>query len=216
MNAIIFTGGRYRSPGFYRKYLEEHPADCIVAADAGAGMLMELGVVPRLLMGDLDSIRPEVLAWIKEKDIPVYRHPTHKNETDTELAVTWCLEQGAGSIALLGALGTRFDHSLANVHLLYRMLCRGVEAVVADEYNTLFLIKGRKALALEPGTTLSLLAYTEAARGITLTGFEYPLDNAGLDHLEPGLGVSNVAADPRQVVEVKEGLLLADVVREEF
>ena len=123
MNAIIFTGGRYRSPCFYRKYLEEHPADCIVAADAGAGMLMELGVVPRLLMGDLDSIRPEVLAWIKEKDIPVYRHPTHKNETDTELAVTWCLEQGAGSIALLGALGTRIDHSLGfidGVHLGHR------------------------------------------------------------------------------------------------
>ncbi|MEG1433771.1 thiamine diphosphokinase [Eubacterium sp.] len=214
MKAIIFTGGRYRNLDFYTRLLKKERPAYILCADKGTETALALGIRPDVVLGDFDSIAPGVLEQIKKMAIPMVVHPTHKDETDTELAITTCLERGCTEILLLGALGTRMDHSLSNIHLLGRLQAAGVYGRIMDEYNTLFLVEDRRALKLPVGTTLSVIAYTDRAEGVTLRGFEYPLDRADLDHLAAGLGVSNVVVAKQQEIIVESGTLLVDVVHE--
>ncbi|KZE75730.1 hypothetical protein AV654_24980 [Paenibacillus elgii] len=51
---------------------------------------------------------------------------------DTEMAFTQALEHKAGEIVLLGVLGSRWDHSLANVHLLRKALAAGIRCRITD------------------------------------------------------------------------------------
>jgi len=52
--------------------------------------------------------------------VPFHTVPARKDQTDLELAVELALEKGARSITLVGGWGSRIDHALGNVELLYR------------------------------------------------------------------------------------------------
>ncbi|MCK9907229.1 hypothetical protein MXD63_45440, partial [Frankia sp. Cpl3] len=66
--------------------------------------------------------------------------PVMKDLTDTEMALQWALERNPREILFLGALGTRFDHTLSNVHLLRRGLQAGISCRILDERNEVLLI----------------------------------------------------------------------------
>ena len=214
MKAVIFTGGRYRNRKFYAELLNKEKPDYILCADKGTETALALGITPDLVLGDFDSINPDSLKQVQQMEIPIVKHPVHKDETDTELAITTCLKKKIDEIILLGALGTRFDHSLSNVYLLGRLENSGVRGRIIDEYNELFILKNKEKLKIPTGTTVSLIAYTDEAEGISLKGFEYSLNNAELDHLAAGHGVSNVAVEEEQEISVRKGTLLVDIVHE--
>jgi len=95
------------------------PPDRVVAADGGSALCVKLGLEPDLVIGDLDSIGPDLLAeWLAAGiQFERYEHQT-KLETDTELAALAALRWQPERIVILGALGGRLDHALANVLLL--------------------------------------------------------------------------------------------------
>jgi len=115
MNAIIFANGKLKKSQKLSDFLKSDPL--IVAADGGANHCHRLNITPDILLGDLDSIEPEVLISCKEKGVEIQRYPTRKDATDLELALDLVLTRGAGSVRLLGALGGRWDMSLANITL---------------------------------------------------------------------------------------------------
>lgn len=213
MTGIIFTGGSYGEKNFYRHLLAAYPEAVVVAADSGAAFLDSLGVVPQVMLGDMDSMPGEVLKKYRALGVPEERHPTHKDETDTELAVTWCLGQGMTQIILCGATGSRIDHSYSNLFLLNRLLKLGVRARLVDPVNEVFLVEDRCVLKEKVGTTVSVLAFTDEARGINLMGFEYPVKDGTMAHVLAGYGVSNVTVSPEAEISVAEGVLLVDIVR---
>ena len=57
------------------------------------------------------------------------------------------------------------------------------------------------------GQTVTVLAYSDVAEGVTLRGMKYPLNDYTLTNGEP-LGVSNVALDDECSIEVRKGTLL--------
>ena len=90
--------------------------DLVIAVDSGLERVRVLGLKPDLIIGDMDSVEPELLQL--HPNTTQLRHPADKNETDTELAIHYALDAGASEIVLLGAVGDRLDHTLANVLLL--------------------------------------------------------------------------------------------------
>lgn len=182
-------------------------ADLLIAADGGALALLRAGAAPHLLIGDLDSVDEARQAELERRGVELRRFPRAKDETDLELALLLAAERGADRIDLIGALGGRWDHTLANVAMLDMPELRGRAVRLLDGDQTLFLVRDAAPIEGKRGDTVSLLPLTGEARGVTTGGLLYPLDDATL-RFERARGVSNVLLEPPGRVALREGLLL--------
>jgi thiamine pyrophosphokinase len=182
-------------------------ADLLIAADGGARPLLRLGAPPHLVIGDLDSLDTTSQAELAALGVELRRFPRAKDETDLELALLHAAERGATAIDVLGALGGRWDHTLANVALLDLPALRGRRVRLLADRQELFLVRDAAAIEGRPGDTVSLLPLTAEARGVTTRGLLYPLDGATLRY-ERARGVSNVLIEAPGHVSLEAGLLL--------
>lgn len=180
---LIITGGRL-DLAFAGPFCSRHKFDKIIAVDGGLEAADSLGLIPDMIVGDFDTVKKPVLEKFRRLPFIVWDvHEPEKNETDTELALRKAIAYGCTHITILGATGGRFDHMLANVFLLYGCLQQGVEACIVDPQNKIYLIEERRTFrkADQWGMYISFLPLLGQIKGITLTGFKYPLDNYDLD-----------------------------------
>jgi thiamine pyrophosphokinase len=203
---VVVANGEFERPASLLRLVDG--ADIVIAADGGANWLLQHERLPDVLIGDMDSVRPEVLGALARGDCRLVRHRPDKDETDTELAVAEALARGAGRITIIGALGGRVDHALANVLLLTLPQLAVVEATIYDGVSFIHLIRDELVLHGRVGDTLSLLPVGGDVEGIVTAGLEYPLRGETL-HLGPARGVSNVLTADRARITIGRGLLLA-------
>jgi thiamine pyrophosphokinase len=185
-----------------------HNANLVVAADGGANWLWRQGLPTDVLIGDLDSILPEALAALEAAGCTILRHPAAKDETDTELALIYAAHRDPSRITLIGALGGRVDHEVANLMLLGLPELQRIHVVICDgDTRVRLLPEGRSDLIGAAGDIVSLLPWGGDCHGITTIGLAYPL------HDEPLLmggarGISNVMLERRATIDVRSGRLL--------
>jgi thiamine pyrophosphokinase len=178
-------------------------ADLVAAADGGANHLARIGVKPAAVIGDLDSIRAEVRAWVGE-DRVVSR--PDQELTDLHKALAWAVEErGATQVVIVGGTGGRLDHALENLALLGRWAGR-VELEMQDESVRIVPVRSDAVLSTVVGATVSLLPLGRCER-VWTTGLRWPLDGEPLD-LDGRTSVSNQAAEQRFTVRVDGGTLL--------
>lgn len=206
MRALVFINGVIHDLGSIAALLRDD--DLLVAADGGARYLLALDRTPHLLVGDLDSIAANDLVLLEERGVDIRRSPTHKNETDLELAIDAALDAGAEEILLVGATGGRLDQTIANVLILAQREWR-VPLRVIDGEQVATLLRGPavQEIAGEVGALVSAIPLGGTVTGVTYVGLAYPLANHTL-HLGTTRAVSNVLAAPRAAVQVESGLLL--------
>ncbi|GIP40022.1 thiamine pyrophosphokinase [Paenibacillus sp. J31TS4] len=201
---VIFSGGRL---GEWALGLLGGGA-LAVGADRGALFLVRHGVRPDLAVGDFDSVSPEEQEQIRQASREFRScDPVDKDYTDTELAFRWALEQRPDELILTGVLGSRVDHSLANIQLLALALAAGVRCSIVDDRNRLRLTDGELEMARSAYAHVSLLPLGAPVTGVTLEGFRYPLREATLA-LGQSLGISNVLEAERGRIRIRSGLLL--------
>lgn len=187
-------------------YLKQ--SDYLIGADRGAYFLASRGFRMDAALGDFDSVTAEQLDLIRTSSSSMSSFdPIEKDYTDTELAFRHALSLQPELIVMLGAIGSRFDHSLANVHLLNLALRQGVDACIIDPNNRISLTEKRLTVAKSEFNHVSLLPLTPEVTGVTLTGFQYPLHQATL-HIGQSVGISNVLVAEQGLVEIEQGLLL--------
>lgn len=177
--------------------------DWVVAADGGYLRARELGLRPQLILGDFDSA-PAPGAG---DGVPIMTHPAHKDDTDTMLAAREGLARGYTRFVLLGGLGGRLDHTLANIQLLVFLKDRGADGLLMDRGHTLRVLRQERWTVGRFAGYLSLLALGGDCT-VTLSGVEYPLTRHRLTVGYP-LGVSNRVTGEQALVEVHRGTLLA-------
>ena len=209
MRAIIIANGQIHDGDFLRSLVA--PTDLVICADGGAHNALALGLQPQVVVGDLDSFDSDLQAQLEAEGCQVITHPARKDETDLELAMKYAVERGAQEVLILGALGNRLDHTLANVLLLALPELRSVQARILDGRQEVFLVREEALVGGQVGDTLSLLPLTEQVAGIYTEGLEYPLKNGTL-YLGPARGVSNVLTSPQARVRIGQGLLLAVII----
>lgn len=188
-------------------------ADLLIAADGGAANALKLGVLPHVVVGDLDSLEEEARHHLEAARSRFLVYPRDKDETDTQLALNYALEQGATEVLILGALGgERLDHTLANILLLALPLSEGVRLRILDEEREVFLLRGGEGAALRGGAgdLVSLLPLSPRVEGIHSKGLRYPLEGASLSLGFPR-GVSNELLGDDAHLQVGSGLLLVVV-----
>lgn len=188
--------------------------DCVILVDGGLERAEALGLVPSAIVGDFDTVRPEILDRYRRntgRDVLWDVHKPEKDETDTELAVSTALKLGCARLVILGATGGRLDHELSNIHLLKMCLDAGVEAALYDRQNRVSLLAGGRTFRRDEtyGKYVSFIPLTEQVRGITLTGFKYPLTGRDISiGREAGLCVSNEIAGETAEIRFDAGILI--------
>ena len=205
MKALIFAGAPIEDPSFCLDYREE--GDVIICCDGGMHHTMALNLTPDYIVGDFDSVRPEVLEYYQGKDIPICQFPTKKDETDMELGILLALELGIKDIVLFGGIGDRFDHTLANAHLLLGLLKKGVRARLVDAKNCVELTDSHLTVTGKAGDLVSTIPLSLVVKGVTLKGFAYPLTDYDLALDDELVAVSNVLEGETGEVDIKEGYL---------
>ncbi|HEY4721353.1 MAG TPA: thiamine diphosphokinase, partial [Anaerolineae bacterium] len=116
MRALIFANGDAPDERVIKRWLDA--AALIIAADGGARNALSIGVMPQIVIGDLDSLHPADRLQLEQAQAQFIVYPAHKDYTDLELAIRHALERGATEIVIASALGGRWDQSLANMLLL--------------------------------------------------------------------------------------------------
>lgn len=192
MRTVIICGGNVG--GYITDYIKHD--DFIICADSGYDRAKMFGISPDIIIGDMDSIKetPSVENRI------VY--PARKDFTDSELVLSYALEHGYDEILMFGMIGTRMDHSLANITLLKQ--AKAVKAVIIDENNEIYFAENEFTLSGNIGDTVSIVPFEGDISGVTTKGLDYPLDN---DTVKCGttLGVSNVMTDKVCTITIKNG-----------
>ncbi len=207
-SVFVIAGGPLGSRDFLRSQLAEYQPVGLVCADGGAGHLEELGVTPAVIIGDMDSLAPEVLKRYEGQGSLIIRRPRDKTETDTQLALEYAMQLPADEIRIYGALGGRIDHTLANISLLALALKRGVAARLVDEWCEVFLVTGAVEIQGRAGQTVSLFPFAGTVQGIYLEGFAYPLAGGAMEIGVP-YGISNRLEGDRGTITIGSGILLA-------
>lgn len=211
---FIVAGGPLVDLLFLRqRILEVNPSE-VICADGGSRHVLALGMTPQMVIGDMDSLPPEMLDNLLESGCRILRYPARKDQTDTELALRYTLDQKPEEIEIYGALGGRIDHTLANISLLIMAAREGIKTRIIDETTELFVVSEGAEIRGTPEDIVSLFPLTTKVKGITLEGFEYPLQKATMAIGKP-YGISNRLLGNRGAVSVSAGYLLVVKSREE-
>lgn len=210
MRAILIANGELTDLETVRSALR--PGDLLIAADGGLRYFRALDLWPDVVIGDLDSVTPEERLAFPTAGVRVEQFPARKDQTDLELAIRFARDSGAADVLIFGALGGRWDQSLANLLLLAHPDLQDLRLRLMDGPQTLYLARGVTEIEGQPGDTVSLIPLTGDAQGVTTQGLDYPLTDGTLP-FGATLGVSNVLTGQRATVEVREGWVMCVVIR---
>ncbi len=210
---LILTGGTLTRE-FLEDFFVTYSVSKIICVDGALKVAHEAQIPMDYLVGDFDTAQDSLVNFYKEqikkgkKQIILKEYNPVKDATDTEIAVSLALEEGAEEIILLGATGTRIDHMLANLYLLLKPLSCGVKAYILDAYNKIYLTN--KELELDKkdlyGSYVSLLPFCGDVKAVTLKGFKYNLTRK--DYIQgDSLGISNELLEEKGQIMLEQGIL---------
>ena len=182
----------------------------VIAGDRGLEALYQLKIIPNHVVGDFDSVSPEILEFYKKQSQIIF-HTFHaeKDNTDTDIALQLAIRLKSSKITIMGALGKRMDHAIANIHILKDALEANIPCQMIDEHNRIYLINKEMTLEKEKvyGKYVSLIPLTSTVEGLSLTGFKYPLKDYTLP-IGTSLGISNEIIGDTAHIQMKNGILI--------
>ena len=217
-DTIIVSGGNIQRD-FALDFLKKNKTEntCLIAADRGVEFFMGTDLEPDVAVGDFDSLSAEGAKYMETlKHTEIRRLKPEKDDSDTQSAANYAIEQGTERIMILGATGNRIDHLMANFGLLMLGKIKQVQIVLVDAYNYMSLIESGMILKKEEqfGKYVSFFPIEGEVTGLTLKGFKYPLNSYTLKVEDSGLTVSNEISDPEAEVTFETGKLLMIMSRD--
>lgn len=241
IDTIIVSGGDIQSDFalyFLKKNIEKAGRENIrlIAADRGLEFFLDYLILPDVVIGDFDSLSEDgknflemqnedipyggMLEWKLQKGegkvVEVVRLRPEKDDSDTQSAMNYAIQNGAKEIVILGVTGNRVDHLMANFGLLILAQKQDTEVALADRYNYMKLIPSGTILkkAEQFGKYVSFFPLGGDVTGLTQEGFKYPLDKYHLTTADSGLTVSNEISEEYAKVTYESGTLLMIMSRD--
>ncbi len=203
--ALIVCNGDKPPQKLLRKLWNE--TDYRVAADGSANLLHFLKLLPDAVVGDFDSLRPDVKEKIPEK---ILFHVKEQDTNDADKSVRHCLKLGFNEINLLGADGGRQDQFLSNLEIIFKYSHLTRLIIWTSKERIEFILNTWKE-CLPIGATLSLLPLYGGAEGVVSNGLKFELNDINLLPGKSPSGVSNEICSKPVTVSIKHGQLLVIV-----
>ena len=180
MRIAVITGG----PIYPEASFIARDADAVYCADSGLDFCLANGIKPDIYYGDMDSVSAEGLDFLEHSDIPKKVFSTHKDMTDTELALCDC--PPGSTVDLICSLTGRIDHVLANLGLLVKFKESGYDIAATDGMTDVIPVIGEDKVTIEGcweegSVAVSLIPYAnDKVTGVTTENLAYPLSGADL------------------------------------
>jgi thiamine pyrophosphokinase len=203
--AVIFVNGNIADPEQVRRLIR--PGDTILAADGGTRHALALGLVPSVVIGDLDSLGADERRKLESAHAELRPHQRDKNETDFELALKYAVDSGFLEILVIAALGGRLDQTLGNLSALTDSSLAGLDTRVDDGVEQAFFIRTRAHIRGIPGEVVSLIPWGAEVTGVTTTGLRWLLQGETL-FPDKTRGISNEMDGKSATISLESGLLL--------
>ena len=180
----------------------------MVAADGGARYALDAGVVPDLVVGDMDSLGEARARKLEERGTLLERHPIRKGKMDGHLAVLAARDRGATAADLLCAAGGRYSALFAVPHIMLASERIGLQTTLVAGWGQAFVLEASsRTVDGNPRDSVSVFLLTGPATGVTLEGFDYPLEGARLE-IGDTLGFHNELVGRMGRVSVGVGAVL--------
>lgn len=176
--------------------------DFLIYCDGGLKHLEKLKILPNLIIGDFDSFKNPNL------DIETIVLPREKDDTDTMAAVKEGIERGYKDFLLLGVIGERLDHSLANVSILLYLDSLNLKGKIIDDYSEMLLVSKKEELVSDEFSYFSLINILSNAKGVKIIDAKYPLIDATLPTTYQYSVSNEVLPNKVSKISLKEGTLL--------
>jgi thiamine pyrophosphokinase len=225
-NAILVTNGSIRDYGIiYRTLVKNFRSlsdTFVIAADGGALHCSNLKISPNVIIGDMDSITKGMIEKLGNSagstdgtaaagDIRFISFNQAKDESDTQLALDYLVGNGYERIIIIGAFGSRADHSYANLSLLSSPAYDNVKISIITENSEVFVVKNSCSIKGEAGKKISIFSLTPFTFFEKTSGLKYRLKNEKM-LFSPARGLSNEFTKDCAKINITEGWLL--IVRE--
>ena len=148
--------------------LKELTFDEIIGVDNGTAHLFDRSLIPSIVLGDFDSITPDLFEKVKNMNIDLISYEPNKDKTDFELSLDSIDEPEEKNIFIIGGEEGEIDHLFSiftlvvnyefatNVTWLYMD-----KTIVFRNDVTIFLNKGTK-FSVVPITNLKKLTISGA------------------------------------------------------
>jgi len=203
MRIIIFANGNLPYPE--RAHTLIHPDDFILCADGGTRHVLALGLVPNVIVGDMDSLPENFSPSTFNGEFVLF--PKDKNETDLELAINHAITLSPHQILILAALGGRMDQTLANIALLSNLQLATFDVRLTDGVEEIFFCRDQAKVEGRSGDIVSLIPWQGEVTGVFTENLRWHLHHETL-YPEKTRGISNEMTADVATVSIKSGLLL--------
>ena len=194
---VILASGLFPTTERALRYLRE--ADFLACCDGAANDCVAAGFKPDVIVGDGDSIAPNVMERYADRVVRIAEQETN----DLSKTFHHCLQLGRrDSFVILGATGKREDHALANLALLMDYAEEHADVMMVSDFGTFYPCCDTKRLSVNPGQEVSIWNF--GASYFSAEGLMYPL----YDFTKLWQGTLNVATRPDIAVHAKGNFLL--------
>lgn len=216
MSKTIIISGGVIDDEFVGNILAEEEEAYVIGVDRGVEYLYHHEIMPQYIVGDFDSIDPEVIAYYRnETNVAIREFNPIKDATDTEIAIRLGITLGSHELIILGATGGRIDHLWANIQTLAVACKAGVQAYILDDKNKIYVIdkpctiKKKEAF----GPYLSVFTLSGEVFDFNLTGTKWPLRHHTLKPYD-SLTVSNRFEEDAVKIDFTSGVLVVMETRD--
>lgn len=176
----------------------------VIACDGASDFLKATGVIPNVIIGDLDSAKPATLKYFTKKNVVIIK-VFDQNKNDLEKAILFVLSNKFKVINIIGLGGKRLDHTLNNLSILKKFHKKAKIRIYENGFMGEIISKSEE-FECKVGVTVSLIPLPKAA-GITTKGLKYPLRNCSLE-LGVREGALNEADGDFVSIKIRSGLLM--------
>ncbi|ABR29915.1 thiamine pyrophosphokinase [Thermosipho melanesiensis] len=173
-------------------------SETIIAVDGGAKLLKDRGILPKAIVGDMDSLENEIIEYFKRKNVEIVVFPAEKDETDCELAIRYAIENGYDEIEIINFFGERLDMILSLFGLMKKF---NVKITLRSEKLECGIIKKQMEKKVKIGEIWSFIPLCKAK--FNLYGFKYQFN--GEMKIDNPIGVSNETISENVKIEVLDG-----------
>lgn len=197
---VIISGAPENNVDYYKDYINDDTY--VICADSGYIKCESLKINPDIIIGDFDSS-----SCPNDKE-NIIKLEVRKNDTDTFYCVKYALQNGYNDITILGGIGSRIDHTYANIMSLVYCDEHKAKARLVNNSNLITIISGNNRIENNGFKYFSLYSLFEKCENVTISNASYNISGVDIYPNEQFAQSNEFLSGPAEIYIEKGKMIL--------